>query len=64
VGLELALLLLINYSPWSSAILDTSPVPPGFWLFAVPFAAGTLALEEARKWLVRRSLRDASNAVL
>ncbi len=61
VGLELALLLLINYTPWGNTILDTAPVPLGLWLFVIPFAIGMLVLEEARKWLARRSLPNASN---
>jgi sodium/potassium-transporting ATPase subunit alpha len=61
VGLELALLLLINYTPLGNAILDTAPVPAGLWLFVIPMAAGMFVLEEARKWLVRRYLADASN---
>ncbi|HXP77142.1 MAG TPA: cation-transporting P-type ATPase, partial [Stellaceae bacterium] len=64
VTLELVLLLLINYSPWGNAILDTSPVPSGLWLFVVPLALGMIALEETRKWLVRRSLPDASNTAI
>ena len=61
VGLELALLLLINYTSSGNMILDTAPVPSRLWLFVIPFAAGMLFLEEARKWLVRRSLPNASN---
>ena len=61
VLLELAFLLLINYSAWGNMILDTAPVPPGLWLFVIPMAVGMLVLEEARKWLVRRSLPGASN---
>ena len=63
VGLELALLLLINYSPWANAILDTAPVPATLWLFIVPLAVGMLTLEELRKWLVRRSLPNTSTIV-
>ena len=61
VGLEVALLLLINYSPWGNMILGTAPVPSELWLFIIPLAVGMLVLEEARKWLVRRSLPGASN---
>jgi magnesium-transporting ATPase (P-type) len=60
VLLELAFLLLINYSAWGNMILDTAPVPLGLWLFIIPLAVGMLVLEEARKWLVRRSLPGAS----
>ena len=61
VGLEVALLVLINYTPWGNMLLDTAPVPFGLWLFVIPLAVAMLALEEARKWLVRRSLPNASN---
>ena len=61
VGLEVALLLLINYTPWGNMILGTAPVPSELWLFIIPLAVGMLVLEEARKWLVRRSLPSASN---
>jgi sodium/potassium-transporting ATPase subunit alpha len=61
VGLELALLLLINYTTLGNAILDTAPVPAGLWVFVIPMAAGMFVLEEARKWLVRRYLANASN---
>ena len=56
VALELALLLLINYSPLGNALLETAPVPSGLWLLIIPMAVGLVALEEVRKWLVRRSL--------
>jgi sodium/potassium-transporting ATPase subunit alpha len=61
VALEVALLLLINYTPWGNMILDTAPVPSGLWLFLIPLAVGMLVLEEARKWVVRRSVSNASN---
>jgi magnesium-transporting ATPase (P-type) len=57
VGLELALLAVINYVPLANHLLDTAPVPHGVWLLLLPFASGMLALEELRKWIVRRSLR-------
>ena len=62
--LELVLMLLINYSPWGNAILDTSPVPSGLWLFIIPLAFGMIALEEGRKWLVRRALPNALNTAI
>lgn len=54
VMLEVAMVLLINYTPWGNLLLSTSPVAGAVWLFIMPFAAGLLALEELRKWLVRR----------
>jgi sodium/potassium-transporting ATPase subunit alpha len=59
MGLEVALLLLINFTPLGNMILDTAPVPSGLWLFVIPLAVAMLVLEEARKWLVRRSLPNA-----
>ena len=53
IGVELALLLLIVYTPWGNAVFGTAPIGGAVWLFALPFAAAMLALEEARKWLVR-----------
>jgi hypothetical protein len=34
--------------------LSTVPLPLAVWLLALPFTLGLLALEELRKWLVRR----------
>jgi hypothetical protein len=59
VVLEIALILLIDYTPWGNLILGTAPIPGEVWLFVIPFAAGMLALEELRKWIVRRSFRGA-----
>jgi sodium/potassium-transporting ATPase subunit alpha len=59
VVLEIALILLIDYTPWGNLILGTAPIPGEVWLFVIPFAAGMLALEELRKWIVRRSFREA-----
>ena len=60
VALEIALLLLINYTPWGNSLLGTSPVAGAVWLFIIPFAAGMFVLEELRKWLVRGPLADRS----
>lgn len=43
--LEVALILAICY---------TAPISGRVWLFVMPFAVGLVALEELRKWLVRR----------
>jgi sodium/potassium-transporting ATPase subunit alpha len=53
VGLEIALVLLINYVPWANLLVGTSPVVGSVWLFTIPFAAAMLVLEEFRKWLAR-----------
>ena len=53
IAVEIALILLIDYTPWGNAVLGTAPISLAVWLFIVPFAFGMLALEEQRKWFVR-----------
>jgi magnesium-transporting ATPase (P-type) len=59
VALEIALIIVINYTAWGNVILETAPVPGVLWVFLMPFAAGMLLLEEIRKWIVRRFLVGA-----
>jgi calcium-translocating P-type ATPase len=54
VALEAGLLGLISYTAWGNALFGTAPLPLEVWLFLLPWAAGMLAIEEARKWFVRR----------
>ena len=61
VILEIAMVLLIDYTPWGNSLLGTSPVAGVVWLFIVPLAAGLLVLEELRKWLVRRTQRTVKD---
>jgi len=51
---EIAILLLINYSPWANSILGTAPIGAAVWSFIVPFTVGMFVLEEVRKWGARR----------
>jgi magnesium-transporting ATPase (P-type) len=51
---EIALILLIDYSPAGHALFGTAPLEWKAWLFVLPFAAAMLLLEEARKAFVRR----------
>jgi magnesium-transporting ATPase (P-type) len=53
LAVEIAIILLIVYTPWGNAIFATAPLPLSVWLFVVPFALGMLALEEVRKLLQR-----------
>ncbi len=53
VLLEIALMLIIDYTRVGNAILGTRPPAPDVWFVIVPLAAGMALLEEARKWLVR-----------
>jgi calcium-translocating P-type ATPase len=51
--LEVALLLLIVYTPWGQALFGTAPLPAGVWAAMLPFPLALLLLEEARKSWVR-----------
>ncbi|MEY3894857.1 MAG: hypothetical protein RLZZ214_376 [Verrucomicrobiota bacterium] len=53
IGVELVLILLINYTPWGNVIFGTYPFPPVVWIFILPFAVGMIVLEELRKWIFR-----------
>ena len=52
--MEIISLLLIIYTPWGNRLLETAPVPAELWLLLIPCAIGMVALEELRKWAVRR----------
>lgn len=54
VALEIALILIIDYTPWGNQIFGTAPIVLEVWLFMLPFALGLLLLEEGRKWLKSR----------
>lgn len=54
IAVEVILILLIDYTPWGNLLFGTAPIPAEVWLFMIPFAVAMMALEEARKWLVRR----------
>ncbi|MEW5944532.1 MAG: cation-translocating P-type ATPase C-terminal domain-containing protein, partial [Pseudomonadota bacterium] len=56
IAAEIALILLIDYTPWGNLLFGTAPISMDVWLFVIPFALGMLALEELRKWVVRRKL--------
>ena len=54
IALELILIAAIVYTPPGQAAFGTAPLPVEAWLFMLPFAAAFLALEELRKFAVRR----------
>ena len=62
VALEIALVLVANYTPWANAALGTAPLPARVWLFFLPFAAGMVVLEELRKWVARRTFGEEAAA--
>ena len=54
VLLEIALMLLIDYTRWGNVFLGTLPPAGDVWFVVIPLAAGMVLLEELRKWIVRR----------
>jgi len=52
IALEVALVLVIDYTDWGNLIFGTAPIAPEVWLFVLPFALGMLLLEELRKVVV------------
>ncbi|BCB26986.1 ATPase [Sulfurimicrobium lacus] len=54
VAAEITLILLIDYTPWGNALFGTLPIAGEVWLLLIPMALAMLALEELRKWWVRR----------
>ena len=61
IAVEIALILLIDYTPWGNTIFGTAPIPAVTWLFIIPFALAMLALEELRKWIVRKKCATIPN---
>jgi sodium/potassium-transporting ATPase subunit alpha len=56
VALEIALILVFDYTAWGNVILGTAPLGGKVWIFLLPFTTGLIVLEELRKWLVRKRL--------
>jgi len=54
IALEIALVLVIDYTDWGHLIFGTAPIAPEVWLFVLPFALGMLLLEELRKVVVAK----------
>ena len=63
IASELALIAALVYTPWGQALFGTAALPAAAWLAMLPFALLLLLLEEARKWLVRRSAGRALSGV-
>ncbi len=56
IAVELALILVIAYTPWGNVIFGTAPIGAAVWIYVLPFAAVMLVLEEGRKAVVRRRI--------
>ncbi|HXJ55694.1 MAG TPA: cation-transporting P-type ATPase [Verrucomicrobiae bacterium] len=63
IMVELTLILLVDYTPWGNAVFGTAPIPFVAWVFILPFAVALLALEELRKWMMRRNAGTATRLV-
>jgi sodium/potassium-transporting ATPase subunit alpha len=59
LGVELGLILLIDYTAVGNALFGAAPIAASVWLLVAPCALAMLALEEGRKAVVRRLLRPA-----
>ncbi|HNL31755.1 MAG TPA: HAD-IC family P-type ATPase, partial [Pseudomonadales bacterium] len=53
IGFELLLLAAILYTPFGNALFGTAPLAMEVWWFMLPFPLAMLALEEARKAVLR-----------
>ena len=60
---ELALILLIDYTPVGRALFGTAAIDYTVWLFCLPFVAVTCVLEEVRKAIARRRVWRPSHQV-
>lgn len=63
VAVECLLILGVVYTPWGNKAFGTSPIALTDWLFIVPFAVAMLAVEESRKFFVRRRADGVSFTV-
>jgi calcium-translocating P-type ATPase len=54
IALEIAIILLIDYTPLGNSLFGTAPISLSVWIFIIPFAIAMIALEEFRKWICRR----------
>jgi magnesium-transporting ATPase (P-type) len=57
IASELALILLIVYTPFMNAFIGTGPFPPIYWLFLILWIPSLLLIDEFAKAIIRR--RDA-----
>lgn len=55
---EVALILLVVYTPWGNALFGTYPLDLSVWGLMIVLAMGIGLLEEGRKWIVRRYFSD------
>jgi sodium/potassium-transporting ATPase subunit alpha len=54
IAAEMAIILVIDYTPAGQALFGTASIGWSAWAIVLPFALGTLMLDEARKAIMRR----------
>jgi magnesium-transporting ATPase (P-type) len=59
---EMAIILLIDYTPAGQALFGTAPIGWRAWLIVLPFAVGMLILDEARKGFLRYTAPSATGS--
>ena len=64
IVVEIALVLLIDYTPAGHLLFGTASITWSAWLIVLPFALTMLTLEEARKAFVRSRAARAQDAAL
>lgn len=56
VALEIALIVVIDYTAWGQTLFGTAPLGVEVWIFILPFAGAMIVFEEMRKALIYRSI--------
>ncbi len=63
VAVQILLMVAITYTPIGNAIFHTAALPFQFWLLMVPLMSAMFALEELRKWYIRKFRKNHSRKV-
>ncbi|MDP3267713.1 MAG: cation-transporting P-type ATPase [Legionella sp.] len=61
IGIEIAILAIINYASLGNYLFATAPLDWKIWLYVMPFAAAMIFLEELRKYWVRNHIGIVHN---
>ena len=63
IGIEILLIVAVDYLPWGNRVFSTAPISVSTWLFALPFAGLMLLADELHKlWLRRTAAPTAASA--
>lgn len=64
IVMEVALILLIVYTPWGHELFGTAPLAGEVWLYALPLVGGMALAEELRKAFRRRRGSSGRNSAI